>query len=488
MFNEKPLLKIYKFINNSFIQQAIIDDYQSCSFERNMYQAGQFTITINSNIPNASKFKRGLFVQFSEDVYDVGEIQNISYTINSNGKGSQIMTITGYDLRYLLKRRVIVNLNSSDSWSMTNVAEVCLRNLIKDQCGENAEEKRRIPIINEIPENPLGSNITISEAYSNLYEVVMTTATQSELGWKIKFDENLTLEFYQGNDKSSFVSFSTDYESLASGNFTDSTDSYTNAIYIGGKGEGSDKEIYEGEASVESEKILVDENIFLSDENGNRLVVSFVPPSSLDRFECYDNDSELTSDSEYNQRVNSLLSQYMQTITVQGTTLAKSPYLYKKDYDVGDTVNVSFDEKSANVQILSVTEQWSKGSYSIQSTFGKPKNNLSNQLQIILRKIQLAGNKSIKMESVKWYEVPELTEQSESEVIYNTLGFTGSGGRFTLYLDDNKVGSKNYNIYGKNLSGDLILETMQGGEITFTEENFVARIYIDTDGNILKYS
>ena len=69
-YKEKPQLKLFQFTNNAFQLIAIIDDYQSCSFERNMYEAGQFTITINLNIPNAVKFERGLFVQFDTDGYD----------------------------------------------------------------------------------------------------------------------------------------------------------------------------------------------------------------------------------------------------------------------------------------------------------------------------------------------------------------------------------------------------------------------------------
>ena len=57
-YKEKPQLKLFKFINNSFVLQAIIDDYAEVSFEHNLYQAGVFTITINYNIPNSQLFQR----------------------------------------------------------------------------------------------------------------------------------------------------------------------------------------------------------------------------------------------------------------------------------------------------------------------------------------------------------------------------------------------------------------------------------------------
>ena len=122
-YKEKPQLKLYAFQNNSFILQAIIDDYQEASFERNLYHAGIFTITINYNIPNALLFQRGLFVQFGNDKYDFGEIYSIQDTIGEDGKGSQIRTITGYDARYILKRRVIKNTNTNGLWVMTAKGE-----------------------------------------------------------------------------------------------------------------------------------------------------------------------------------------------------------------------------------------------------------------------------------------------------------------------------------------------------------------------------
>ena len=106
-YKEKPQLKLFAFENNAFVLKAIVDDYQECSFEHNIYQAGQFTISINYNIPNSQLFQRGLFIQFGNNPYDFGEIYSIQDSIGEDGKGSQIRTITGYDALYLLKRRVI---------------------------------------------------------------------------------------------------------------------------------------------------------------------------------------------------------------------------------------------------------------------------------------------------------------------------------------------------------------------------------------------
>ena len=466
-YKTKPILKLYKYQNNSFVLQAMIDDFEEVSFEHNIYEAGTFTISINYNIPNALKFERGLFVQFGDNPYDFGEIITIQDEIGEDGKGSQVRTRTGKDARYMLKRRVIKNMNSNGLWAMTDKGEVCLRSLIQDQCGNNAESKRQLPISNTVPSSAsaLGKVYSVSENFSNLYEVCKTIATQSEIGWRMAFDGNvLLLEVFEGEDLSQTVRFDTNYESLANGEFTDSSDAFSNAIYIGGKGQNDDRDIYEGEDGT---------------------------PEGLDRFESWDNQSSLTIEAEYEAEAISMLTQYGQTLTMSGNGLAKCPYIFREQYDIGDFITVAFSGKSAKAQILSITEHWTWGSYDISFSFGKPQNNLSDQLQLMLRKIQEASNKTNSTDSVRWYTIPTDTSMPKADVTYNTIGFVGTcasgGSTFTLYLDNEKTGAKTYHVYFKQLGGGtLTLTTGKAGatNLTLNSGTYVAIIYVDESGNI----
>ena len=467
-YKTKPILKLYKYENSAFVMQAMIDDFQEVSFEHNLYQAGTFTITINYNIPNALKFERGLFVQFGDNPYDFGEIITIQDSIGADGKGSQIRTITGYDARYILKRRVIKNMNSNGLWAMIDKGEVVLRSLVYDQCGLGAEEKRRLPISNAIPQSSsaLGKEYSVSENFSNLYEVCKTIATQSEIGWRMSFDgSGLTLEVFEGTDRSQTVRFDTNYESLANGEFSDSSDSFSNAIYIGGKGQNDDRDIYEGEDGT---------------------------PTGLDRFESWDNQSSMTTEDEYEAEAVSMLTQYGQTLTMSGNGLAKCPYIFREQYDIGDLVTVAFSGKSATAQILSITEHWTWGAYDIQFSFGKPQNNLSDQLQLMLRKIQEASNKTNSTDSVRWYTIPTDTSMPKADVTYNTIGFVGNcasdGSTFQLYWDSEKTGAKSYHVWFKQLGGGkLTLTTGVSGKanLVLNSGTYVAIIYVDQEGNVL---
>lgn len=469
-YKEKPQIKLYKYENSAFVLQAIIDDYAECSFENNRYSAGQFSITINYNIPNALLFERGLWVQFGNDPYAFGEILNIADSIGEDGKGSQLRIITGYDARYIFKRRIIKNLNNVENWSMTAKGEICMRNLIKDQCGSGAEVKRQLPIANTIPDPAvaIGKSYSVSESFSNLYEVLVTIATQSEIGWRLNFNGSLSLEFYAGEDRHSTVRFDTDFESLANGEFKDSAEAFANTVYVGGKGTGSDRDIYEGESAIEGSS-----------------------PAGLDRFEAWDNQSGMTTENEYEAEATSMLNQYGQTLQVSGQGLAKCPYEYGKEYNVGDIITIAFSGKSAIVQILSITEHWSFGAYDLQFTFGKPQPDLNKQLQLILKQIQKASNKTSSTDSVRWYTIPTDIEMPSSDVIYNTIGFIGNcasgGSTFKLYLDDEKTGAKIYHVYFKQLGGGkLTLTTGKAGatNLVMNSGTYVAIIYVDAFGNV----
>lgn len=467
-YNTKIQLNLYKYENNAFKRIAVIDDYNEISFSRRLYEAGEFTVTINKNIPNAGLFEIGLFIQFGHDEYDVGEITNITTPIGAEGKGSQNLAITGHDLRYLFKRRVIKNCNANGKWEMTAKGEIVMRSLIQDQCGINAEVKRRLPIENVIPasEDAIGKEFSISESFSNLYDVLSTIATQSEIGWRIKFENGtLTLECYPGNDLSDSVFFSTEFDSLQDGEFNETTDSFSNAVYIGGKGQGDERDIYEG-------------------EDGS--------PEGLERFESWDDQSSLTDESEYENEAKSMLAQYGDITTVAGTALAKNPYIYKENYNVGDIIKISFSGKSARTRVLSVTEHWSgRGEYAIEFEFGKPMNNLANQLQLMLRQIQRAGDSSSSTDSIRWYTIPTDTEMPKADVTFDTIGFigdAGAGATFKLYYNSNGTGSKSYHVWFKQLAGGkLTLTTGVAGKqnLEMDSGTYVAIIYVDQEGNVL---
>lgn len=456
----KLQIKLWRYNGSFFELDGIIDDYEECSFESNCYQAGQFSIQINFNIPNAQKFHVGQIVQFGNNPHKAGEILSITDNVGAEGKGSQTRIITGYDLRYIYKRRIISSLNNADTWQMTAPAEECMRKLILSQT-DSAE--RALPIINNLPVEYIGNQYTVNEQFSNLYEVLCNIATQTETCWRVVLHNGeLTLEIYKGNDLHETVIISSEMDSLADGVYTDSKNNFTNATYIGGKGTGADRDIYLGEVGT---------------------------PSGLGRFESWQNQSSLTTQSEYENEANSILTQYSQTVEVQGNALIKSPFIFEEAYNVGDIVLFEINNIRNAVPVMSVNEHWAKSGYELSMNIGKPVPSLNNQLNVMLKQIQKASNKNSGSDSVRWYTIPTDEEMPKADIIYNTIGFVGNtnSSTFKLYLDDEKNGSKTYHVYIKQLAGSTLTLTtgFEGAQnIVLPAGTYVAIIYVDSEGNI----
>lgn len=463
----RPFIYLYKWEDSQFIQIAVIDDYEDVSWETRLYEAGTFTLQINSNLPNADMIVKGLFVRVGEDPYKFGEINNIENSLGNAGKGEQYKIATGFDMRYIFHKRIIKNLNSSESWTYDGSGELCMRKLISSQCGEDEiDTKRKLPVLNQIPLVGVGASYVVNEAYSNLYDVLVTIATQTQVGWRINFSGTLQLEIFIGTNKSNYIRFDTTMQTLDSGSFTDSNDEFTNAVYIGGKGNGNDRDIYEAE------------------EEG---------AEGLFRSESWMDNEELTNEDQYRVEAMNILRQYSQTISISGKGLQKSPYVFDEDFFVGDIVNFSFSRITANVPVLSVTQHWSKGEYNEDMEIGKPLSDVKRQLSLLLKKIQSASSSiaSKTTSSTIWYDIPVDREMKADEVVYDVIGFydnVGTGRTFKLYFNSNGTGSKIYHVYLRDLqgTGQLTLTTGMSGaqNLSLNSGTYVTIIYVDNEGNI----
>jgi len=187
-----------------------------------------------------------------------------------------------------------------------------------------------------------------------------------------------------------------------------------------------------------------------------------------------------------------MLKQYGETVDVSANGLAKSPYEYKENYNVGDIIEVEINGISANVRILAVTENWSKGSYGLDFTIGKPLNTLGKQLNLMLTQIRKASNQTSSTDSVMWYTIPTDTEMAKADVTYDTIGFKGecasAGSTFKLYLDDQRNGAKTYHVYFKQLggTGKLTLTTGVAGAVNLVMNpgTYVSIITVQENGDI----
>ena len=458
---------------------GLIEDYESASAQRSYYESGLFTITINRNIPNATIVSKKCIIQFGDDTrgFFVTKINN---SIDEDGKGSQYLNISGYDLKYIFAQRVIKYLNSADAYYLSAPAETVIKTLISNQCGSTCTDSKRIFSMLQIAtDQGRGPTYTLSAKYTSVYEEVATCATQSLIGWEVRIDptnKKLILEFYEGVDRTESCLFSPDMDSLRSAEFEDSVESFKNLVYVGGDGTGASRTIHTAYDTTE--------------------------PTDIDRFEMFDDASSVSTTAALTAEGVSVLSQYAQSYTLTGEVLVKCPYVFKTNYNEGDICTVEFNGISSAVRILDVEEYWGHAEYTLTVTWGKPIATISSQVSGLSTAAASSSgtsesgtNTSGMKSGVLSFDLTSANAtMAANQCIYNILELTGtmSANRtVTLYLDTTTLYGRKAYAVNVSASGGYLITVTTGisgkSSITFVAngENRIEHIMVDGTGNVL---
>lgn len=84
---------------------AEIDDYESLYFERMWYEDGQFNITINKNKLYASLLAQDVIVMVGNRSDSIGIITQVQEVMGEDGKGSEEIIASGFQLKHIFARR-----------------------------------------------------------------------------------------------------------------------------------------------------------------------------------------------------------------------------------------------------------------------------------------------------------------------------------------------------------------------------------------------
>ena len=180
------------------------------------------------------------------------------------------------------------------------------------------------------------------------------------------------IETFSGVDRSvnqninAPVVFSRDYDNLYEQEYTDSDNDLRTTVIVAGEGEGAERTVVE----VESQHIGI-----------NRREL-FVDARDLQK----EVDNVVMTDTEYinllAQRGNEKLSEYKELQTFEGKIITNN-YVYKQDYNLGDTVTVL--DKNWNVavdtRITEITEIYENGKIEIVPVLG-------NKIPTVLDKLK----------------------------------------------------------------------------------------------------
>lgn len=391
-----------------------LDDYSSAYFTRSWYGAGKFAIQINANAVHASDLAKGRIVVFSRDTTRAGIITDINKKLDEGGKGSQIITATGYELTYIFSWRIVLPATGQDRYEVKNSAETVMKSMVKDQAGSTAPTARQFDGLTVATDQDRGDNYVLSARYnSTVLDELKKCALATGVGYFITVDEvakTLTFEVGLGVDRTAGQStnpraiFSTDYDTLRKIQIQESDVQYRNYSYTAGQGVGSARNVRE----VYSTTAL---------------------PEGWDRRETYVDARDLSANADIDLRGAQKLGELQVQKTIDGMPLTYSPLVYRTDYDLGDIVTVSAYGESVDVRITEVKETWAPLSYNIDVTFDKVPMDIGAQVN---RAVEAIRSNLSATEAAMDQEVKTTSSPTFARVITPRVGSGAGGGALNL--------------------------------------------------------
>ncbi len=327
---------------------AAIDNYEKLTFQRSFFKTGSFTLVTGRNTLYSEYLEEDNLIALSNE--KVGIIKHVVY---SQSGDKDIIEVSGWELKGLLKQRIAIPTTGQSHQSFTNeYSEKVIKDIVDYNCVNPIDLDRVIPKLEIAPNLSRGTQIDSNTRYKPLNEEVSRIARESGVGVKVTLDlpnKQYLLDVYEGSNltkgggSSNPVTFSTEFDNLKSQRYVKSKINSANFAIIAGQGEGAARVIENAGAG-----------------------------SGLDRYETFVDARDLSTTSGLIARGNNKLASVEPIESFDCTILDETSYTYEKDYDLGDEVTIVFDPLNLpfNKVIDTATEYYSGGGFQVSINFG----------------------------------------------------------------------------------------------------------------------
>lgn len=335
-----------RIFNRDMELQCIIENAYSIQWIRNFNTVGEFEVHMGVD-PYVMQFIKLDNLLWIQGKLECGVIENIKIEKNANNHS---VTIKGRFAESYFARRLI-----KSTFNFNGTVEDAMRELVT--LADIPRVKLDFP-------NGFTEKVQFQATYKNILTYLEKLSKYSDIGFRLRpnFDERVFyFGTYKGEDKSvnqidrPRVIFSQKDGDIASAEFTSNSQNYSNVCYVGGQGEGSDRQIV---------------------IQGNNSL------TGLDRREVFINGSDITkdklTDTQYiealKQRGQTKLNDNVLVNSLEKQDRADGTYNYIFDYDVGDTVTnkLEYWGIQSNDRVVSVKEIYEHGQMIAEPTFGTP--------------------------------------------------------------------------------------------------------------------
>lgn len=356
-----------EIINQDFLLQGIITNYESVIFNRSWSGVGTFEIHINKSKQNVDKLLKNNFIMLNKKQNKIGIIEDIQLDCNNTKK----LIISGKQLKGITNRRLTVT-DTYDRVAETqaeNVFRHYIQNHIIDSYYNNiATPERNIEWIKLAETKNRGIKTVWQSRFEYLDVLFEHISKDTGLGWDIILDLAQKCAFFdvfEGVDRSINqtvnppVIFSDKKSNLKTSKIVSKTSGSKNVGYSLGKGEQEDRPI---------------------------ILVGDTEASGLERKELLIDLGSIDI-AEVEEEGNKKLTDYKEIKSIEGTIYQIPNMEYEKDWDLGDIVTIETEGYSEDKRITAIKEVYERGKTQIEVTFGDKIPGLAEQIKKITNKV-----------------------------------------------------------------------------------------------------
>lgn len=322
-------------LNKEFKTVEIIDSLIGLIWTDRYDEAGEIEIETSANPAYWNAFQPDyyLWLKDSEHLMIIEDRE-----ITTDYEKGVTIKITGRSLESILERRIV--------WGQTIFKNKSVKDIICDLLNQSiispSDSARKIPnfILGEFQNGTEGAMMTKVDAQytgDDLYTVVKTLCQACGIGFKILLNSSnqFVFDLYEGTDhtydqfKNPYIIFSPSQNNITSTDYLDSEKTKKTVALVLGEGEGAERKAWTTQADSENAPVgLLRRELYVDARD----------------ISSQTEEGEDISAEEYNQMLDTRgkekLAENIATTAFDGQVDALLTYEYKKDYFLGDIVQV----------------------------------------------------------------------------------------------------------------------------------------------------
>lgn len=326
-----------------------------CWFELSYYDIGEFEVYAPATQNNLSALQMGNYIRIPNRPY-LWIIKSVQYTFNS--EGARMIDVKGFEAKWLLHTRCILNPYQLE----TNLA-TAVNNLLLNNLGANALSYRKIVGFNVITPT---FNITIDQTQAtreDIADFLLALLKANKCGCYTTFENGqITFRAIQGIDRTSSVLFAQSMDNLISSEYFENSENKKTFCRVVSKFSENNQDVEyaqdynTGATNIDRLEMVVESNLSTKLEDGTEILPS----------------SDTYKTMQQQEGKNQLAERYIDVQFSAELDLQYSSYEFEKDFFIGDLVKVrdEYFDYEASTRILKYTFKQDATGYGEQAEYG----------------------------------------------------------------------------------------------------------------------